>query len=338
MKTIDGRKPKFHPNCLFLSWTTDGPTPQYTATWCSYYDIDLKAVKWSSRIKWKDLKSEILVATDYVGQPFTVVASNPYRNKSYLKSHLQKVIRRSNAYKALKTAWHYIDLDLHDFLRRLAIIAIEDCLPLEGFSTLIWFMAATSKGYALNMEQICWVLGYVYDLAKTDSYEQFEHKDLSLRQIRMRTLSQEGKDLVYSIMFRQAYGGMSGDKKMCSQAGYIWSARYQTKSLFISKRARKIIFVSPPSNVMSTAEWVIPAIDFHCCPNIITAMWEKHDDISEEKIKSAIWHCSSSVTNKINIAPDLGQRDCANKELQAIWKTIRKDFLSYARFMLDKNH
>lgn len=337
VKTLNGKKPNFHPSCLYLSWTPDGPTTQYIATWCNYRNIDRSKNKFKASIKWKDFGIDLVIATDYVGEPYSIDMENTYTNKQYLKSHLQKVIRRSNPYKALLTAWHFLDLDLHDFLRRLCIIAVEDCIPLKGYSTLVWFMAAVTKGYVLSDSQISWILGYVYDLSLCKHYEQICHiPNISVKSIKMRTLEQEGKDLLYSIVLRKAFGGMRSDKDMCLQAAKLWSARYQTKSLFLELRDRQNKFISPPDIVMSKSDWVAGAIDFHCAPNIVVSMWEKHDEYSEEEIKSAIWHCSSSVTDKNNIAQDLKQRDPTGHHL-VVWKAIRKDFLSYARFLLERN-
>lgn len=339
MKTLDGKKVQLHPNCLYLSWTEEGPTPRYHATWCSYRDIDLSKSKFSVYVKWKDYNMDVMIATDYVGSAYTVDMENTCRNKEYLKSHLQKAIRRSNAPRALKTAWHFLDLDLHDFLRRLAIIAVEDCLPLDGYANIVWFMAAVSKGYIPSDEQICWILGYVYDLAQCGHYEQIDHDDkLTVKNVRARSLSQEGKNLVYSIMLRKAYGGMKGDKAMCMSAAKSWSARYLSNSAYLKLLVRENIFITPPICPMQKSEWIVGAIDFHCCPNIVTAMWEKHDEFTEEEIQSAIWHCSSSITDKELLGGkdgDLGHRNPGMHE--TTWKAIRKDFLGYARFMLDRN-
>lgn len=337
IKNLDAKKLSFHPTCLYLSWTDEGPTPKYHATWCNYRTIDRTKNKFAATVKWKDLNMDLVIATDYTGDPYSIDMENGYHNREYLKSHLQKVIRRSNPYKALMTAWHFLDLDLHDFLRRLCIIAVEDCLPLEGYSTIVWFMSAVSKGYKPCNNQIAWILGYVYDLAMCKNYEQIVHQpNLNVKSIKMRTLEQAGKDLVYSIVLRKSYGGMRGDKDMCLMAARLWSARYQTKSRFLPLLERSDKFITPPEVEMRKSEWVVGAIDFHCCPNIVVEMWGKHDEFTEQEIKNAIWHCSSSVTDKENIAEDLGQRDPTRRHLE-VWKVIRKDFLSYAKFMLERN-
>lgn len=337
IKTLNGKKLSLHPSCLYLSWTEQGPTPRYVATWCNYRDIDRSKNKFAATIKWKDLNMDLVIATDYVGEPYTVDMENIYNNREYLKSHLQKVIRRSNPYKALLTAWHFLDLDLYDFLRRLCIIAIEDCLPLNGYSNIVWFMAAVSKGFKPCNSQIAWILGYVYDLAMCKQYEQIVHTpNINIRSIKMRSLNNEGKNVVYSIILRKSFGGMRGDKDMCLASAQLWSARFMTSSTYLGMLERDNKFITPPDIIMTKSEWVIGAIDFHCCPNIVVSMWEKHDEFTEDEIRNAIWHCSSSITDKINISEDIGQRDPTGRHLE-VWKTIRKDYLSYAKFLLERN-
>ena len=331
IKTLDGSPLKTHPSCFFLSW------PDHVAQWIPISQLDKSSVQFSCYVKWKELRGEVLVATDYQGKNFTIELDNPYTNKDYLKSHLQKVIRRSNTYKALKTAVHFIDLDLPGFLRRLSIIALEDALPIEGYSTIIWFMSAVSKGYILSMEQICWCLGYVYDLCQCSHYEQVDTEiEPKIKDMRLYSLSDEGKNLVYSILFRQCYGGLKGDKSLCRVASCIWAGRYHCKSRFLPLLQRDEKFITFPTEVLFRQEWVIAAIDFHCCPNIIYSLLEKHDEYSEDDIRSAIWHCNSSLTNKKLIGSDMNKRTPRNEKLILIWKDIKKDCLSYARFMLEK--
>ena len=42
-----------------------------------------------------------------------------YENISFLKSHLQKCIRRKLNTKSVQTSWHLLELDTIQFLRRL---------------------------------------------------------------------------------------------------------------------------------------------------------------------------------------------------------------------------
>lgn len=337
LKVVSGQKLQIHPSCFYLEWNAeDGPS----ARWVS--QPEKSRIAFGTTVKWKDLRYDVYICSDTKNGPedkYQIHTENPYQNVSYLKSHLQKSIRRSNSYKALKTALHFLDLNLTDFLRRLAIIALEDALPLEGFNILIWFLAAVSAGYSMSDAQICWCLGYVYDLSTCTHYEQTVHNESALpsvKDMRLFTLPPDGRDLVYSILLRQSYGGMKSDTAMCRMAAYNWANRYHTKSRFLELLKRKAKYITQPSVELSRGEWLLSAIDFHCCPNIVSAMWEKHDQYTEEEIRSAIWHCSSSVTDKKLLTEDLSQRDINNTKLQEIWRCIRKDFHGYGRFMLEK--
>lgn len=330
--------------CFYLKWTDGGQPnmPKYIAQWTNIDELDRSKIAWKVQVTWKDI-GEITLAADYVtgsderDQAYLNKGSEAtYSNKSYLKSHLQKSIRRSCIGKALKTTVHFLDIDPSDFLRRLCIIAIEDALPLDGYSTLVWLMVACSKEYSLSNSHVGWILGYVHDLAKCGYYEQIEKKEaIPLRSLRLFKQEQAGRNLCYSIMLRHAYGGMRGDKEMCHASTALWQSRFNTKSRFLELLAREQIFITYPTTALQKGEWILAAIDFHCYPGICDKLWEKHDTYTTEQIKEAIWHCSSCVTNKRNIATDEGQRQWDNVTYRKVWLEIRKDFNSIARFMIN---
>ena len=62
------------------------------------------------------------------------------KKNQYLMSHLQKCVRRMETKKAVQTAKHLIDLDIHSFLRRLPIIMVEDVCYMDSFIVLIWMI------------------------------------------------------------------------------------------------------------------------------------------------------------------------------------------------------
>ena len=68
-----------------------------------------------------------------------------YKNVPYLKSHLQKCIRKQNDILAVSTCYHLLKLNLQELLRRLPIIMLEDTTLHESFSTLIWLMIVISS-------------------------------------------------------------------------------------------------------------------------------------------------------------------------------------------------
>ena len=253
----------------------------------------------------------------------------------FLKSHLQKAIRRSNTYKAIKTACDLIRSNLGEFLRRILIIAVEDALPLDGFPVLVWFMAAVTKGYKLSSEQITWCLGYVYDLAKCPHYDPIVAgmPVLPLKNMRLHTLPENGKNLIYSMLFRESYGGLPGDKIMYRQSSTIWANRWHTNSTHLELLTRRVKYISPSDEGLLFNDWAVAAVDFHCS-NVLQHVHEKFDDYTEEQIKQAIWYGSSSLTNKKPIIPTVGSP--AQLEALALWKKIKKTVQAFGSYNIYK--
>jgi hypothetical protein len=333
-------------NCFYLSWA------KRTAEWCTAESWEGSPTEGRSTegsppegsrphgftavVWWDNLKSKITLASDIASAPAIAIKNvNVNINVEYLKSHLQKCIRKSNAYRAVKTATELINLDLSAFLRRILIIALEDALPLEGYSMLTWFMSAHSKGFQLHREHIDWLLGYVYDLAKCDSYEQINHTEekLAIRNMRLHTLK-KGAHLIYSILWRETYGGLKHDIILCRNVAILWTSRFQTDSVFLTLLERPCTMITPARDHLNRYDWYNSAIDFHTCPSMIQNIREKHDEYTETDIKMAIWHGSSAVTNKKNIGLDCNYRVTEGHHLD-VWKAIQKSIWSYTNYVLN---
>ena len=334
LKQSKQEAPLLHPTCLYLDW------PSCEAVWLTSHEVNLQNIKWHTKVNWKELGCDILIATNIATgnedwkQPYQE-SLEPVSTVPFLKSHLQKSIRRSNAFKAIKTACH---LDLLELLRRLSIIAWEDTLPINGYSTLIWFLAAVSNGYIMNYENFCWLLGYIHDLSLFEYYEQYPktYEPVTLKSLRLRSLPQEGRNLCYSLMFRQAYGGTKDDKLQIGQCAQIWASRFRTQSNFIELLQRKIKYISPPIESLKPEEWLLASIDYHVNPNLLLNLAERHDSYTTEDIKEAIWHCSSSCTNKINISINLKQRNPGGHT--DLYKEIKKSHLGLAKYLIEKSY
>lgn len=330
----EGFKRSPPPSYFYLDWT------QRKAEWRTISNApNQKNIKFSSVVRWKELKNlNVNICTNYAESKsdsnFGGI-DNPYTNVSYLKSHLQKSVRRSDVWRTIKTSYHMMLLDLQSFLRRLCIIALEDALPLEGFNVLVWFTSAVSKGYNMSDSQKCWCLGYAMKLAECPHYEIHEHsdKEFDLTKNKLYRLDQKQSDLLYSIQFRKAYGGMRGDKWMLSSLAEKWHNRFveDPEKWWLTLKAH-IPFVLPPEEPLEIGEWILAAIDFHCCPGILNNLSMTYDGYTEEEMKSAIWHYSSSITNKIAI--DGREPTLIDPTLEPIWSTISKKFNGMARFLL----
>ncbi len=298
-----------------------------------------KSFLFSKQVNWKDFNSTITVCTNYVKTPYRIYIDNKYRNVSFLKSHLQKCIRRSNHCKAIKTAYHMISLNANEFLRRLSIIAIEDVLPLKGYSILMWLVSAVSNGYMMSDSQVCWLLDYVYQLCECKRFEIPKTLDKwSLSKKRVSVLNPDQFSLLYSIQFRRSYGSLKGDIKMLTYCLKLWYTRFiELHDDSTSKVKNKIQFfkiknrfITPPTDNLELQEWILAAIDFHCYPNMIMNLNEKFDHFSYKQIKDAIWFCSSSKTDKL----DINDEKISNKEHLPVWNKIKKEFYSLSQFYL----
>jgi hypothetical protein len=341
--------PLVHPTIFFLDFKNQ--EKNFGAEWLPASEIKTLEIAWQTSITWKDLNSDIVIATNlnFPGdtmagpQDLNLNVTEEYHNISYLKSHLQKCIRRSNVNKAIKTACHMIKLDAQELLRRLAIITLEDVLPLNGFSTLIWLTVAISKGFVLSEIHYYWILGYIYDLCMCKHCEKQpqnkvdEKTSVDFKSLKLRSLCQNGRNVCYSIMLRQAYGGMKGDKELCLKLAELWSARFRVKSEFLNLLNRQLKFITYPVEPLFKDDWIVAAIDFHCYTGILLNIAEKHDQFTEDEIKQAIWKFSSSITNKLSISPAQSLTQDQHEKYFKIWNTIKKDFFSLGKFMINKN-
>ncbi len=259
-----------------------------------------------------------------------------YKNIGFLKSLLQKAIRRGNVDVAVKCAYHYILLDLQDFLRRLPIIIIEDTTLHEAYSTLIWLMVASNiKECAILFDKVIYeyLMGIVYVIAKSPIY----HSLCDNEEIKFDILKEEVnkkelqlKSLIYSLMVRKAYGGMKCDLLMLEKYSHIWN-HLNSDSKYLNKSVvRPIMLESIPQ--LQLNEWILEAIDFHCVPQILTYIHEEYEEFSEEYIKSLIWHYSSKKNIRIkdeNIPKDMHSSD---------WNKIKVYVKRVQNYLLEENY
>jgi len=329
-KILDG-KPSVYvpPKYFYLNWS------KYQAVWLTEKPAELR---FSTSLTCKDYdQNDICVCSDY-NEPFYETSESPerlYNNINYLKSHLHICVRRSNSFKALKTAKHYMDCNPETFLRQLAIIALEDALPLEGYSVLVWFIVACEKGYVLSNEQIAWCYGYLYDLCQCGYYEDASVRPVnfkSFKKLRMHKIPETERHLLYSMMLRRSVD--KHNKEILAQSIDLWYHRILTKSLFMDKLQRKTIIITPPTEPLELREWYLGAIDHHCCQYLISNLTDKFD-LPPQDITDAIQNYSSSLTDKSTLT---SVSDEKKTDHETVWTRIRKSFFSSAKYNLNKYH
>ena len=95
-------------------------------------------------------------------------------NLSFLKSHLQKCVRRGLVYKALLTAYLMIEKDVTQFLRRLPIIILEDVHIIQELEIIVWFMVMSNHISVPNSYKmwLLYIVKYITEFGKKNYYEK----------------------------------------------------------------------------------------------------------------------------------------------------------------------
>lgn len=183
-------------------------------------------IQWESTVQWNDMKLLITLGTSmkpHIPQEEEKKKKIPINASllSLMKSNLQKCIRRKLTLKALKTTMRFLEWDENQFLRRLAIIMMEDVVLHESLSTVVWLNAAHSKDFPLSPEIHLWLLSLVeylstegresyWTLGITNSKQVLLEKEM-IKTFYSKSKKHPRKQMLFTLLFRRSYGGMNGD-------------------------------------------------------------------------------------------------------------------------------
>jgi hypothetical protein len=222
-----------------------------------------------------------------------------YDSVPFLKSLLQKAIRRQNKLCAVKAMKHLIKLNLVEAVRRLSIIMVEDVEILESFSTLVW-MTTVISFWKPPRRCIEWLLGVVHSLCIHPTHCRYcpekERKILDT----LTEISNKRTQIIYSLELRRAYGGLLGDMKMLNYASL-----YVKK--FDPKETKNYLIDWDSIEILSIGEWELSAVDHHVSP--IAKFVEKEYPFDLEYIKKLIWDFRSSVNKRRSTPYDSKNRE-----------------------------
>ena len=276
---------------------------------------------------------------------FNLFKETTYKNVAYLKSHLQKCIRKQNDTWALPTSYHFMRLDEVEMLRRLPIIMLEDVFLHESFTTIIWIMiAVSSTKFKMQKYIYDYIYGIIYVLCKIDKKDNitFDDKDNDkdndndtdkdeistitdiIDSYSTSNLKDSQISLLYSIHIRISYGGMEGDLKFLQKVANTWFKRFKHKTVKINNmivRPIKIISISE----MKLEDWDLSAIDFHCNNKLLEFINKKYEDIPIDEIKKLIWMNSSRTNTRVKY-------EIYNEEK---WNMIKDYVLKTQKYLLD---
>ncbi len=168
---------------FYIDWTKATNDKIPLAEWLNEKP---KNVTWSQIIKWKNVGDIMVCCTDNrtfyeediknfnLESQLRIINRKFWDEKkslmNFLKSHLQKCLRRKRNIEGLRSSYEMMLININELLRRVCIIIFEDIRLKNYFTTMVWLMAAVSKGYVLQSYQVNLELKFVNDLCLEDRY------------------------------------------------------------------------------------------------------------------------------------------------------------------------
>ena len=326
---------------FYIDWTEENP-------YAKWLYKKPKEANWSNIVKWNLIGDVIICCKEkekmeidnsiYI-KIINQINSNSIESNSkiisFLKSHLQKSIRRQKQIQSIQSAFILLKLNKNELLRRISIIMFEDTKMKKYYLNIFWLTVAVSKDYILKDYQINLILKYISDLSLYDKFDEYEiiknEKDnfnpsKFIEEIESNQIEDIEKDLLYCIAFRISYGGMLFDKFMLINYAYTWFNRFKSKTnnliddLDIEKNKDINIEIVMDYKFKNINDFILESVDFHCFPYIIKIINNYcHNEYSEEQIKKCIWEYNSKINTRKDNSIDL--EEFGNLEL--IWNNIK---------------
>ena len=314
---------------FYLIWTNKY-SPQCNAYWC---DKKPDKINFIEQVKCDYIKKGYYFYicgyfTENNDRLYNFTKEKVYKNIPYLKSHLQKCIRKQDDHRAIQTCYHLLKMDVVELLRRLPIIMIEDTTIHESFPTLIWLMIAFSHAkFKKEMYIYEWILGIIYVLCKIDIKHDLESVSTSCnsdipvyKQLdKYNELPELEMSMLYTIHLRIAYGGTEDDMNMLRKC-------INTNNLVINRMVVKPISIYVKELIL--AEWDLSAIDYHCNSKFLDYIHKKFDDIEKEELKKIIWYNSSGINHRSKNV---------NYNLK-VWNDIKAHVEKTQKYLLDSSY
>lgn len=319
---------------LYADWTT------YTVQWLTQKPDHItfeSTINWRYDKTQKHPKTIIICGNDNTLMPHIIPRSSQMTTGSsdiglpLLKSHLQKCVRRGLSELAVQTAKEIILSDINTFLRRLAVIMIEDVCLHESLSHLVWLTAACSKGYKIRTDQLNWLLGIVDYLCRESSVETSHNTNVNTiddKILIQQLMNQRSpiNDILLSLMFRISYGGMKCDINMFRQCVIHRLKSPMPKHIL---NTQIIPVDSETIKPLQKTTMIINSVDYHCFPHLLTDIQHKFPQYDIDDIKHSVWECNSCTNYR------KPQQIADN--LQQIWTHIQTYVTQRQQYYLNFN-
>ena len=348
-KTKNPRKQIF-----YIDWNDENPN----AKWLLKKPKD---TTFSSTVKWHHVGDIIICSKDkdiikkeedslfdkYLKKINSKLFDEKRQLLAFMKSHLQKSIRRQKIKEALKSAKELLILDKNEFLRRICIIMFEDVKLKKYFVNFVWLMVACSKGYNLEEYHLDYIFKYIYDMAKEEDYDKYNNEDERILKTSVdkfidsvninKTISDDKKDILYCIGLRISYGGMAGDLDMLcyyAQQYFDYFKKEENNIKDFDKVACKDINAkyALELNFEKIEDFLCQGVDFHAFPGIIKDIKEDSGyKYSDEEIKTCIWEYNSKINTRKN-NNNIDEKEFS--KISSIWEDISKSLLKHQLIIL----
>ena len=349
IKTNNARKQFF-----YIDWNESNPI----ATWLMKKP---KNVSFSCTVKWYHVGDIIICCKDkdsitdesnvLMIQSIEKINSKLFDEKrqllSFMKSHLQKSIRRQKGIEALKSAKELLLLDKNELLRRICIIMFEDVKLKLYFVNFVWLMVACSKGYKLEEYHLDYIFKYIYDMTNENNYDKYNYEDERIEkngvdkfidEVNMnKNISEVKKDILYCIGLRISFGGMGGDMDMLCYYARQYFHFFEKNENFVKNfddelckniNAKYVFGL----NFEKIEDFLISGVDFHCFPGIIKDIKEEIGyKYSDEQLKICIWEFNS----KINTRKDNHVDENNIPKIKNIWEDINQILYKHQKIILE---
>ena len=324
---------------FYIDWNEDKPKAQWLHSKPNNFT-------WTQVVKFKEIGDIIICCNNPMSiskddEIIQKINDNkktqdiPNKIISFLKSHLQKCIRRGMTELAIKTAFALLCFNKDEFIRRLSIIVFEDVRAKVYYPNIIWLVSAVSKGFSLNKKMVNYLLSIVVDLCEDKTADEISSSIPNERDITISghldkiesydTISEQGKSFLYSILFRMSYGGMTWDIDMLG--GYLITWRERLKQGVIIqdfdydklKELHNFCEYTKIKKIeeLTTEDFILEGVDFHCFPSLLDdIIKESRVNYTKQELKDTIWEYNS----KINCRKD---NTVLEKKLEIIWSDIK---------------
>ena len=345
---------------FYIDWTKASNEEIPIAEWL---EEKPKGVTWSQIVKWKNVGDIIVCCKDNQAfveedsQNFNIETQLRIINRmswdekksvmNFLKSHFQKCLRRKRNVEALRSAYEMMLININEVLRRVCIIMFEDIKLKNYFPTMVWLMAAVGKGFKLQSYHINLELKFINDLCLENNFTELSelnkynhhYKTIDVRNLLLEIesderLTNEQKNIIYSIGLRIGYGGREGDMKMIFDYALIWYNKFKNKEDEVPKmdiiRSKFVCIEYCQNNRFQKIEdFVYQGVDMNSYFKIVPEIYEEIDHhYSMEEIETAIWWFSSGYNVRKGPQYDQKMKFCW-EEIKDILKRKQLFFLKY---------